>query len=257
MSLFSVFKKHTKDPDDVDEEIEGEGEVVHSTARPSSGGGSNVAAPLNSDMPIEVLIQPDGDEHFSEVFMKGVLGTMEGGVLVVERIPHEFTFPTMEKDTPVHIRGYDKDLNPVIYEGVVDNSTLTDCTFIGLKLFSVNNCRKMPRCPIEVEGTIYLLTDKHMNNPQPCIVKDISTGGACIESEWAYSPGDQLRLKVEVVKGSGCLSYPGTVVRAVPLGNGTRIEYGLLFAALDHRKIRYLQEDMETVKQNIKKQLHN
>ena len=74
------------------------------------------------------------------------------------------------------------------------------------------------------------MTDDNRSNPEECTLVDISTGGACIESEYLHAEDEVLRLKVKL-EDYIPMEFVGEIIRVVEFSPG-RFRYGFLFAQL-------------------------
>ena len=144
------------------------------------------------------------------------------------------SLPVLDKGSSVRIRGYTRSMMPFNLNASVIQSCLTSCTLGELKLIPYQNSRSYLRQPVDVPGDLYRLNDSYLNSPQECQVLDIGVGGARVVSARSYPVGTQLRLGLELLEGSGYMTFPGQVVRVREKSDG-RYEYGFLFAQLVKR----------------------
>ena len=203
---------------------------------------------FNPEMPVDVLAT------YSTILLSGRLESASPEALVIERIPGEISFPVQETGAPVMVRGYDNQMEPFTLQGIITKSSLTECVVSHLELVPHDNMRKSVRYPLSPPATIYAMEDTLLNKPQECKLLNISTGGACISSSFAYNMGDTLRLRVELIKNAGITSYHCLVVR-VTEKPGELYEYGLLFEQLNKSKLNDLLRDIETIQSETRKRL--
>lgn len=203
---------------------------------------------INEGMPLELASEG------GEPLLSGRMTQFSKETLTLERIPGTLSFPLLEPGFPVTVRGYDCDMEPVNLTGSVAESTRVRCVIGEMSLVPYQNHRKSFRQPIDIPANFYALKDRHMAKPQKCSVTDISAGGARVSSAFAYSVGEALRLRLELVKGEGYTSYWGEIVRVGKDGNGG-YEYGFLFEQLNRRQIDALMRDIQTIQQELKRKL--
>lgn len=203
---------------------------------------------INEGMPLE-LAAGRGDPLLS-----GRMTQFSKETLTLERIPGTLSFPLLETGLPITVRGYDSGMEPVNLSGSVVESTRVRCVIGELALVPYQNQRKNSRQPIDIPANFYALSDRHMAKPQKCRVTDISAGGARVISRSAYSVGEALRLRLELVKGEGYTSYWGEIVRAEAAGDGN-FEYGFLFEQLNRRQIDALTRDIQRIQRELMQKL--
>lgn len=209
------------------------------------------APELNPNMPV-VLYEL---KHPNDALMQCRVDAVETDAVRLGRIPGELSLPIVKPGVYVILKGYDADLEPVTCQAVIHKSTAAECVVNKCQVKTYENHRRAQRLPVSVPGEIYANDDKRFNNPVECQVIDISTGGACIVSSRTYKVGDQFRLRTELVKGSGHVSYPCEVVRVSP-HDGFKQEYGLLFLEFDGWKMKELRIDLEDIKKGAEKRMH-
>lgn len=203
---------------------------------------------INEGMPLEL------ESENGEPLLSGRMTQFSKEFLTLERIPGTLSFPLLEPGLSVTVRGYDCGMEPVNLTGSIAESTRVRCVIGEMALVSYQNHRKNFRQPIDVPANFYAPKDRHMARPQKCKVTDISAGGARVSSPFAYSVGEALRLRLELVKGEGYTSYWGEIVRAEKDGDGG-YEYGFLFEQLDRRQIDALSRDIRTIQEELKRKL--
>lgn len=204
---------------------------------------------LNLDMPVDVM------ENYDTVLLTGRVSRFDHTELVVERMAGEMSLPTQQVGGTVLIRGYNEQIEPLIMQGIVKRSSLVECVVSGLELIPYDNLRKSVRYPLSPPANIYAMEDTTLDQPQECRLLNISTGGACIESTFAYAMNQTLRLRVELIKNGGYTSYQCQVVRITPRPDGHYM-YGLLFAQLSRSKMNELMRDINTIQAETKRRVH-
>lgn len=200
-------------------------------------------------MPIEVL------RDFDSLLLFGRLAADSPAELVIKRIPGERDFPVCEPGSPVLVRGYDAQMDPILLRGRVARSLEAECVVDGLKVITYKTPRKSVRYPLAPPANVYVLEDAALDQPQLCQLMNLSAGGACIVSEYRYEPEQPLRLQVALSKNQRyATAYHCQVVRVTPR-KGSRFEYGLLFTQLDDRTQNCLTQDIRAIHYELEKKL--
>lgn len=206
---------------------------------------------ISRDLPVEIL----GEN--GSTLLTGKLSSFNLACIAIERIPDTFTLPALPVGKEVTVRGYDKDLEPVHFTARVRESTVLRCQLEDLRLVPVDPNRSAVRLPLfDTKAELYAAGDLQMNSPIECQVKNISTTGACVTSEYCYEPNSTLRLRVELVKGGGPISLHCQIVRVAVLEDNT-FEYGLIFAQMNQRKYHELVVDIKMAREAIQKKLNS
>lgn len=87
-------------------------------------------------------------------------------------------------------------------------------------------------------AALYLPSDEAHTNPEECALIDISTGGACLESEYLHGEDEVLRLKIKL-EDYIPMEFTGEIIRVVEVEPG-RFRYGFLFAQLQEAEMTEL-----------------
>lgn len=194
---------------------------------------------LTRGMTISVTLS-DGD-----LLLTGRLTAFSGYSLSIERLPHALSFRTCEKDEKVYIRGCNQKLMPFIIEGTVDESSRTLFRMKDLRSLPLNENRDNFRLDLHAPASLYYLTDPHFQNPEECILVDISVGGACIQSEFLHAEGEALNLKVKL-EDYATMDFLGEIIRVKELRSGA-FQYGFLFAQLTEDEITTLTKTIYNI----------
>lgn len=244
MGIQSLFKSLFSSPEPEDTDTE-----AGITKEEDAGERTGARFPaFNPEMPVDVLAT------YSSILLSGRLEAFSPEALTIERIPGEISFPVQEAGAHVLVRGYDNQMEPFTLQGIITKSSLTECVVSHLEIVPHDNMRKSVRYPLSPPANIYAMEDTLLNKPQECKLLNISTGGACISSPFAYSMGDTLRLRVELIKNAGHTSYHCLVVRVTEKPGGI-YEYGLLFEQLNKTKLNELLRDIETIQSETRKRI--
>lgn len=204
---------------------------------------------IADDMPIEVRSAGGAS------LLAGKLVSFSLGLITIERIPGTFALKVLEAGVTVIVSGYEKDMDTVLFTGEVRNSTVFQCQVGNLRLIETAYRRTTPRLPMfDKEAKLFIMDKDWLTEPLECQLVNISTTGACVISQYCYSPELTLRLRVELAKNCGPISLQSKIERANMRVDGS-FEYGLLFASLSQRQYHELLLDMQAAKQEIKNKL--
>lgn len=194
---------------------------------------------LTRGMTISVTLS-DGDQ-----LLTGRLTSFSGRDLALERLPHALSFRTCEVGETVYIRGCNQKLMPFIIEGTVEESSRTLFRMKDLKSLPLSENRDNFRLDLHSPASLYYLTDPHCQNPEECILVDISVGGACIQSEFLHAEGEALNLKVKL-EDYASMDFLGEIIRVKELRSGA-FQYGFLFAQLTEDEITTLTKTIYNI----------
>ena len=197
--------------------------------RPGDGGQRAKYPKLYISAPIDIA-QAQGDHPFT-----GRLVYFDVHSMHLERLPGELTLPTLPEGTRIRMRGYSDTMEPFEMTGTVRTSTRMFLGISELDLATDNIRRAHHRQPINLPAEVYALEGRQKDTPQECTLVNISMNGACIVS-----------------KQAGHMSFVSQIIRLRALPDES-YEYGLLFEQLTHEKMRYLQEDIQEVQDQAKR----
>lgn len=214
MSFLSSLFRNSGDEDEEEEKLESE---MAPTQSPQ----------LTRGMLLNVSLQ-------SGPLLSGRLSAVNGSTLTIERTPGQFSFNTCALGATAYIKGYGNDSTCVDLKGTVDESNRV--------LFRVKDVRVIPhsehrnefRLPVISNVTLYYQEDERLQNPETCKLINISTGGACVQSEFIHGEGEVLRLKVQL-QDYAPVVFLGEIIRVDELRSGV-FRYGFLFAKLDDKE---------------------
>lgn len=166
-----------------------------------------------------------------EWFSGRITGYTEGDtVMTLERLPRALSFKILDLGSSVILRGCDEEMQPFILKGTVQESTRLVCRFKDVKVKPINETRENFRLSMRTPAELYYMSDDKRSNPEDCILVDISTGGACLESEYLHAEDEVLRLKVKL-EDYIPMEFVGEIIRVVEYRPG-QFRYGFLFAQL-------------------------
>lgn len=170
--------------------------------------------------------------------LTGRLTEFGSSTLTLERLPGGLSMKVQEMGTSVVVRGLDEQMMPFYLKGSVQESTRVMCRLKDVKVKPIPEHRHDFRLRMSIPVTMYNPKDTASSNPEECILVDISTGGACIESEYLHAVDEVLRLKVKL-EDYAAMEFLGEVIRVVEFEPG-RFRYGFLFAQLKEKELTEL-----------------
>lgn len=170
--------------------------------------------------------------------LTGRLTEFGSSTLTLERLPGGLSLKVQEMGTSVVVRGLDEQMMPFYLKGSVQESTRVMCRLKDVKVKPIPEHRHDFRLRMSIPVTMYNPKDTAYNNPEMCVLVDISTGGACIESEYLHAVDEVLRLKVKLEEYAA-MEFLGEVIRVVEFEPG-KFRYGFLFAQLKEKELTEL-----------------
>ena len=158
--------------------------------------------------------------------------------LTLERLPGALSFGTREVGSSVVIKGISEAMTQFYLRGTIQESNRVVCRIKDVKVKNFPEQRHNFRLRINVPATLFAQGDEARKNPEPCTLVDISTGGACVESE-------VLRLKVELADYAP-MEFLGEVIRVTEPRPGW-FRYGFLFAQLKEAELTDLTRTLYNI----------
>lgn len=155
--------------------------------------------------------------------------------LTLERLLGGLSLKVLEMGTSVVVEGLDEQMMPFYLKGTVQESSRVVCRLKDVKIKPIPEHRRDFRLRMSVPVTMYYPKDTSFSHPEECILVDISTGGACIESEYLHGVDEVLRLKVKL-EDYAPMEFLGEVIRVTEFQPG-KFRYGFLFAQLREREL--------------------
>lgn len=174
--------------------------------------------------------------------LTGRISEQSGTSLTLERLPGWISFDTCPEGSKVFVRGYNRRMQGFNMSAVVAESGRTVFRVKDMKLEQVPNQRKSFRLPVNSTASLFRTDDERFSRPERCTLVDISTGGACIESEYIH-PEDEvvfLRFKLEDYP---TMTFKGQIIRGAEYKDD-RYRYGILFAQLTQDELTALTRTM-------------
>ena len=188
------------------------------------------------------LETPEGQHIFT-----GRLSGYSAGddTLTLERLPGALSLKVREIGSQVMIRGIADSMTQFLLKGVVQESTRVLCRVKDVKVKPLPENRQDFRLQLSVPVKMYYQVDEGLNHPEACTLVDISTGGACIESEHPHAVDEVMRLKVKLLDYAP-MDFIGEIIRVVEFEPG-KYRYGFLFAQLDDIKLSELTRTLYNI----------
>ena len=154
--------------------------------------------------------------------------TEEDAVPVPEEPPKKPEKPEYH----VFLRGYEERVRQAVHmEADITHDHARVWTYRNLRVVSKENDRAFFRQDIGTDGEV--LPMAHLGNaPFPCKLVNISAGGACVQTDYVFAPGEKLLLKSRLLPDSELKPVVCTVCRVTERKNGM-FDYGCQFTELD------------------------
>lgn len=175
--------------------------------------------------------------------------------LEFDRLPGEIMLPIINTGSDVYVHGYTNDLRPILLKARVHASTHVRLTVGNIQNELNENNRSSFRQPLIVPAELYMEHDTQYKNKIPCMLRNISEGGACVTSDYIFEPDTRLLLKTELYPKAGVISFKSQIIRAIPCNEG--MEYGLIFAQVSQQKLNDLKYDLEEVRDRIHRKTYS
>ena len=181
-----------------------------------------------------------------EILCGRISGYSAGDTTVtLERLPGGLSFKIQEMGVTVLLRGYDEKMNQFVLKGTIQESTRLICRIKDVKMRPIPEQRQTFRLRLNSSADLYLPSDTAHSNPEECTLVDISTGGACIESEYLHAQDEVLRLKVKLMDYAA-MDFVGEIIRVAEYEPG-KFRYGFLFAQLAERDLTELTRTLYNI----------
>lgn len=165
--------------------------------------------------------------------------------LSLERLPGGLSFHIRDVGTSVLVRGVTESMTQFFLKGVIQESTRLICRLKDVKVKTITEMRRDFRLRMGIPVTMFYQTDTTYSHPEECTLVDISTGGACIESEYLHAEDEVLRLKVKLMDYAP-MEFIGEIIRVVEYQPG-KFRYGLLFAQLKESELTELTRTLYNI----------
>lgn len=194
---------------------------------------------LYKGMTLSVIL-PDGSS-----LLTGKLTDFTTSEITIERLPGWLAFDTCPVHKEVTVRGYNKSMAPFCLKGAIQESTRIVCKLRDIKVEPIAEQRYNFRLALSCPASLFYESDEHLKNPEECTLVDISTGGACIESEFLHGEGEVLRLRTKI-EDYAPMTFLGQIIRVMECQSG-KFHYGFLFAQLTEEEITELTRTLYNI----------
>ena len=194
---------------------------------------------LHTGMTLDVETA-EGDPVFS-----GRLTQFDTSTLTLERLLGGLSLKILEMGTSVVLEGLDEQMMPFYLRATVQESSRVVCRLKDVKVKPIPEHRHDFRLRISVPATMYYPKDTAFSNPEVCTLVDISTGGACVESEYLHGVDEVLRLKVKL-EDYAPMEFLGEIIRVTEFQPG-KFRYGFLFAQLREKELTELTRTLYNI----------
>lgn len=201
---------------------------------------------LFEGMSLDVITPEDG-----KLLLTGRVSSISGTSLTLERLPGWLSFDTCEIGDEVYVRGFNRRMTSFNMRATVVESSRIICRVKNLKVEHIVNQRLSYRLPVNCAATLYRQDDERFSRPEECVLVDISTGGACVESEYVHAEDEVLRVRFKLEEYP-TMTFLGQIVRAFEYSNG-RYRYGILFAQLKQDELTTLTRTMYNIQTGNRK----
>ena len=202
--------------------------------------------PLFKGMTLDVVTR-DG-----KPLLTGRLTSFTPEGLTIERLPGWLSFDTCTVGSVVTVRGHTNKMTPFNLKATVQASSRIICKLKDLAVEPYVEQRLTFRLPVNVPASLYYQHDEHCENAEHCTLIDISTGGACIASEFMHAEGEVLRLKFQI-EDYAPMSYIGEIIRVLESEHGM-YHYGFLFAQLEEDELTTLTRTLYNIQVGNRRQ---
>ena len=238
MSIFSSLFSRAEDDDFEDESVEAPQEK-----KPQPEGAPT--GELQIGMRLDVTL-PEGT-----ALLSGRITALDSSELTLERLPGGLAFKLCSLEAAVCANGYDKRMVPISLRANVQESTRTVLKLKNVQVETHAENRDAFRLPLSVPVSLYRQDDEHYRYPEECLLVDISTGGACVQSEYVHSEDEVLRLRL-MLDDYTPMNFLGQIVRCTEHSPG-KFRYGFLFAQLTEEEITSLNKILFNIQTGVKR----
>ncbi len=235
MGIFSFFSREEDDEDEYEEE-----QTQEAGRQPESA----LTGELFKGMRMDVT------DKEGLPLLSGKVSEKSPDSLSLTRLPGELSFKIVTIGTTVNINGFDKKLIPISLSGTVQESSRTIFKLKNLKVESHAENRDNFRLPYTAPVSLFRKEDDHFRHPEECTLINISTGGCCVQSEYAHIEDEVLRIRVKL-DDYAPQNFLGQIVRCSEHAPG-QFWYGILFAQLTEQETAALNKTLYNLQMGIK-----
>ena len=165
--------------------------------------------------------------------------------ITLERLPGWLSFETCPAGSTVFVRGYNRRMQSFNLRGTVVESSRVLIKVTDLAVEYIPNMRKSFRLPINGTASVFREDDERFSRPESCVLVDISTGGACIESEYVHAEEEVVVLRFKL-EDYPTMTFKGQIIRGAE-HKDSRYRYGILFAQLTRDELTNLTRTLYNI----------
>lgn len=187
----------------------------------------------------------------NDTLLSGRLASFSAASLTIERLPGCISFDVAPAGSTVSVIGYSQKMIPFCLNATIKESSRIICVLTDLVMQTFTEQRLSFRLPLNTPASLYYQADEFLKNPEECTLVDISTGGACIESEYLHAEDEILRLKIKIDEYIP-MEFMGQIIRVLEYAPG-KFRYGFLFAQLKEEEITELTRTLYNIQIGNKK----
>lgn len=165
--------------------------------------------------------------------------------LTLERLPGWLAFDTCPVGSEVFVRGYNRRMQSFNLRAEVTESGRTVFRVGKMRVEKVPNQRATFRLPVNSDASLFRADDERLARPETCSLIDISTGGACIESEYVHDEDEVVILRFKL-DDYPTMTFKGQIIRGSEYKDNL-YRYGVLFAQLTQDELTSLTRTMYNI----------
>lgn len=170
--------------------------------------------------------------------------------IIVERRNQALDFPICEIGETVRVRGFDG-VEPFYFTGTVSLSTPEQCGVNGLLLNDEHQKRRDFRYEYRTDILVYETADTTMKGIKKCTLVNISSSGACFESDTTFFQNIPLNMIVGYLGEVDATTLTGEIVRKE--NSGGRFRYGFQFVKNDNKLLDQLIQTLHDIEMDRKR----
>lgn len=201
---------------------------------------------LSEGMSLDVVTES------GKLMLTGRVSAINGTSLTLERLPGWLSFETCNVGDKVSVRGFTRQMIAFNLTGTVQESTRIVFRLRDLKVQHVINQRMSFRLPVNTEAAMFREDDEHLSRPEDCVLVDVSTGGACVETDYIHSEEEIIRLRFKL-EDYPVMVFLGQIVRGAEYTSG-RYRYGVLFAQPKPEELTILTRTLYNIQTGNRKE---
>ena len=171
----------------------------------------------------------------------------------LERMPGCLAFTICPVGSAVSIRGYNRRFNSFNLSATVQESSRIIFRVSNLTAQRVTNQRLTFRLPMNIPASLYRQDDERFSRPEKCTLVDLSTSGACVESEYIHPEDEVLRVRFKL-KDYPTMTFLGQIVRGGEFNDSGMYRYGILFAQLSEDELTSLTRTLYNLQTDSRKE---